>query len=94
MTRKSQQAVFSVAKYVAVTVMNTKEDDTLHETFNCQFDALFGEDCCDSSGHLHYIHQGKLRMGLVDSIRKTQSCLFLLIVLIAITKRVDYCGNS
>lgn len=40
------------------SVMNTKEGDTLHETFNCQFDALFGEDCYNSGGYLHYVHQG------------------------------------
>jgi hypothetical protein len=48
------------------SVMNTKEGDTPHKTFNHQFDTLFGEDCCDSSGCLHYICQGKLGMGLVS----------------------------
>jgi hypothetical protein len=47
------------------SVMNTKEGDTLHETFNHQFNALFGEDCHDSNGHLHYVCQGKLGMGLI-----------------------------
>jgi hypothetical protein len=45
------------------SVMNTKEGDTLHETFNRRFDALFGEDCHDSCGCLHYVCQGKLGMG-------------------------------
>jgi hypothetical protein len=49
------------------SVMNTGEGDTSHETFNRRFDALFGEDCCDSHGHLHYVRQGKLGMGLVAS---------------------------
>jgi len=49
------------------SVMNTKEGDTPHETFNHRFDALFGEDCHDSGGCLHYVHQGKLGMGLVSS---------------------------
>ncbi|KAF8227734.1 hypothetical protein L208DRAFT_1295188 [Tricholoma matsutake] len=49
------------------SVMNTKEGDTPHETFNHQFDALFGEDCRDSGGCLHHVCQGKLRMGLVVS---------------------------
>ena len=49
------------------SVMNTKEGDTLHETFNRRFDALFGEDCRDSCGRLHYVRQGKLGMGLVSS---------------------------
>jgi hypothetical protein len=49
------------------SVMNTKEGDIPHETFNCRFDALFGEDCCDSGGRLHYVRQGKLGMGLVTS---------------------------
>jgi len=49
------------------SVMNCKEGDTPHETFNRRFDALFGEDCRDSSGSLHYVRQGKLGMGLVIS---------------------------
>ena len=49
------------------SVMNIKEGDILHETFNCQFDALFEEDCCDPGGHLHHIYQGKLGMGLITS---------------------------
>lgn len=47
------------------SVMNMEECDTPHETFNRQFDALFAEDCRDSDGHLHHVHQGKLGMGLV-----------------------------
>ena len=47
------------------SVMNTKEGDTPHETFNRWFDVLFGEDCRDSDGRLHHIHQGKLGMGLI-----------------------------
>ena len=47
--------------------MNIKEGDILHETFNCQFDALFEEDCCDPGGRLHHIYQGKLGMGLITS---------------------------
>ena len=47
------------------SVMNTEEGDNPHETFNRRFDALFGEDCRDSGGHLHYVCQGKLGMGLV-----------------------------
>ncbi|KAI0264289.1 hypothetical protein BGY98DRAFT_939981 [Russula aff. rugulosa BPL654] len=47
--------------------MNSMERDTPHETFNGQFDALFGEGCRDSHGRLHYVHQGKLGMGLVVS---------------------------
>jgi hypothetical protein len=49
------------------SVMNTKEGDTPHETFNRRFDVLFGEDCRDSGGHLHHIRQGKLGMGLIIS---------------------------
>jgi hypothetical protein len=48
-------------------VMNTKEGDTPHETFNRRFDALFGEDCRDSGGCLHYVRQGKLGMSLITS---------------------------
>jgi hypothetical protein len=47
------------------SVMNTDELDTPHETFNRRFDAMFGEDCRNSDGHLHYVRQGKLGMGLV-----------------------------
>jgi len=47
------------------SVMNTNQGDTAHETFNCRFDALFGEDCHDSSGCLHHVRQGKLGMGLI-----------------------------
>lgn len=48
-------------------IMNTKEGDTPHETFNRRFDVLFGEDCRDSHGRLHYVRQGKFGMGLVIS---------------------------
>ena len=47
--------------------MNTMKGDNPHKTFNHQFDALFGEDCCDSGGHLHHVHQGKLGMSLIVS---------------------------
>jgi hypothetical protein len=49
------------------SVMNSMERDTPHETFNGRFDALFGENCRDSHGRLHYVRQGKLGMGLVVS---------------------------
>jgi hypothetical protein len=49
------------------SVMNTEEHDTPHKTFNWWFNALFTEDCCDSDGHMHLIHWGKLGMGLVVS---------------------------
>jgi hypothetical protein len=48
-------------------VMNAGERDTAHETFNRRFDAMFGEDCRDSSGRLLHIRRGKLGMGLVTS---------------------------
>ncbi|KAG6901321.1 hypothetical protein C0995_013613 [Termitomyces sp. Mi166 len=51
------------------TVMNAGEGETLHETFNRHFDAMFGEDCRDSNGHLGYVRKGKLGLGLV--------CLYL-----------------
>ncbi|KAG5734184.1 hypothetical protein E4T56_gene1377 [Termitomyces sp. T112] len=51
------------------TVMNGGEGETLHETFNRRFDAMFGEDCCDSNGRLEYVCRGKLGLGLV--------CLYL-----------------
>ena len=47
--------------------MNSDKLETPHETFNQQFDAMFAEDCRDSVGHLHYVRQGKLGMGLVVS---------------------------
>lgn len=49
------------------SVMNTEEHDTPHKTFNWRFDVLFTEDCRDSNGHLHFVHWGKLGMGLVVS---------------------------
>ena len=48
-------------------VMNAGECDMGHETFNCRFDALFGEDCQDTSGRLLHIRRGKLGLGLVTS---------------------------
>ena len=49
------------------SVMNTDERNTVHETFNRRFDAMFGEDCHDSSGRLQYVRKGKLGMELVCS---------------------------
>ena len=46
-------------------VMNAGEHDMGHETFNCWFDALFGEDFRDTSGRLLHIRRGKLGLGLV-----------------------------
>jgi hypothetical protein len=37
------------------SILNIKEGDTLHETFNCRFNTLFGEDCHDPCGHLHHV---------------------------------------
>jgi hypothetical protein len=49
------------------SVMNNKDSELAnpHETFNRRFDALFAEDCRDSSGRLHHLRQGKFGMGLV-----------------------------
>ncbi|KAG6863128.1 hypothetical protein C0993_012772 [Termitomyces sp. T159_Od127] len=49
------------------SVMNTEQGETLHETFNRRFDAMFGEDCRDSSGRLEHVRRGKLGLGLVCS---------------------------
>src|ERR1700755_1139316 len=49
------------------SMMNAGEHDTAHETFNRRFDALFGEDCRDASGHLLHVRRGKLGLGLVTS---------------------------
>ena len=46
-------------------VMHTTKGETPHKTFNCWFDALFGEDCHNSSGRLHYVCKGKHGMDLV-----------------------------
>ncbi len=48
-------------------VMNGAQGDTAHKTFNKWFDAMFGEDCQNSVGHLQYIRRGKLGLGLVCS---------------------------
>jgi hypothetical protein len=49
------------------SVMNLEECEIPHETFNRRFDALFGEDCRDSNGRLHYVRQGKFGMGVIVS---------------------------
>jgi hypothetical protein len=46
-------------------VIHGPEGETPFETFNRRFDALFGEDCHDSAGCLHYLCRGKSGMGLV-----------------------------
>ena len=46
-------------------VMHTEERETAHKTFNRRFDAMFGEDCRDPAGRLHYIRRGKLGLGCV-----------------------------
>ena len=38
-----------------------------HKTFNRCFDAMFGEDCRDTSGRLQYVHKGRLELGRVCS---------------------------
>jgi hypothetical protein len=48
-------------------VMNSEECEIPHETFNRQFDALFGENCRDSNSRLHYVQQGKFGMGVIVS---------------------------
>jgi hypothetical protein len=48
-------------------VMKVEEHDMAHETFNMQFDAMFGEDCRDSGGCLHHISRGKFGIGCVCS---------------------------
>ena len=49
------------------SIMNAGQGKTAHETFNRCFDAMFGQECRDSTGCLEHIHKGKLRMGLVCS---------------------------
>jgi hypothetical protein len=44
-------------------VMQGSEGESVFETFNKRFDALFAEDCRDSNGRLHHIRQGKKGMG-------------------------------
>ncbi|KAF8231968.1 hypothetical protein L208DRAFT_1466550 [Tricholoma matsutake] len=45
------------------TVMHTEEGKTAHETFNRHFDAMFGEDCRDTAGHLQHVCRGRLGLG-------------------------------
>ena len=45
--------------------MHSPEGKMTFQTFNKQFNVLFGKDCHDSDGHLHFICQEKNRMGLV-----------------------------
>ena len=49
------------------TVMNTEECETAYETFNRHFDAMFGEDCQDDTGHLQYVCKEKFGLGRVCS---------------------------
>ena len=51
-------------------VMHGPEGETPFKTCNQQFDALFGEDCCDSTGRLQHLRQGKSGMGAVCSYLK------------------------
>src|SRR5258708_19279296 len=53
------------------SVLNTKEGDIPHETFNHRFNALFGEHCRDSGGRLLHVRHGKLGRGLVISYLST-----------------------
>jgi hypothetical protein len=46
-------------------VMNSAEGESTWHTFNKRFDALFGEDCRDSTGQLHHIRRGHLGMDKV-----------------------------
>ena len=48
-------------------VMHSDNSETPHETFNKRFNAMFGEDCHDLHGRLHYVCHGKLGIGLVCS---------------------------
>lgn len=48
-------------------VMKTDERETVFETFNSRFDAMFGEDCRDSDGHLLHLRRGKLGITSVCS---------------------------
>lgn len=49
------------------SIMNAGQGETAHETFNRCFDAMFGQECRDSTGCLKHIRKGKLGMGLVCS---------------------------
>ena len=46
-------------------VMSSPEGESTWHTFNKRFDALFGEDCRDSTGQLHHIRRGRLGMDKV-----------------------------
>ncbi len=46
------------------SVINTNEGEIPHETFNCQFDALFGADCHNAGGCLYHVCQGNLECAL------------------------------
>jgi hypothetical protein len=52
-------------------VMNSPKGESTWHTFNKHFDALFGEDCHDSTGQLHYIHRGRLGMDKVCNYLST-----------------------
>ena len=51
-------------------VIHGPEGETPFKTFNKWYDALFGEDCHDSAGHLHHICQGRSGMGIICAYLK------------------------
>jgi hypothetical protein len=47
--------------------MKADKRETAFETFNSRFDAMFGEDCRDSCGHLLHLRRGKFGITSVCS---------------------------
>jgi hypothetical protein len=46
-------------------VMTGEEGENTWHTFNRRFDAIFGQDCRDEQGRLHYLRRGQFGMGIV-----------------------------
>ena len=51
-------------------VMTGEEGEGIWHTFNRRFDAVFGQDCRDEQGRLHYLRRGKFGMGTVCNYLK------------------------
>jgi len=52
------------------TVMSSPEGKDGWQTFNKRFDAMFGEDCRDDNGRLHFVHRGLYGMDMVTAYLK------------------------
>jgi len=52
------------------TVMSSPEGEDGWQTFNKRFDAMFGKDCHDDNGRLHFVCRGLYGMDMVTAYLK------------------------